>query len=585
MKLRTRIVFLIAVLIFTPLCAGPILPVHIEDNHGGSFFFFADTLDAEKEYHFLLFDEHADATAIPGSDHIRKKLYEYNHFSKDEVYAPLREKGVIQCYNWIEPLMPKPFARVTWIAPFPLTKKNQTELNVFVKNQLNAYMELEERQIEDLYPLYEIKNFLSLPDSDSFTLPVAASVDLDYFAEMPLEDAEREFKNILTYLLSIKQLEALSFSISRPYLKSDKQADRLLENVLREMSLVVNTKIHFEPYLEYKDTSLKAKSYFIQRKEVPYYSINNASDGVKGILYQKNNLFHTTYNAKKLDQLLNRYLNNNFVAEIENRNLSHAKFYSDEIFLLSLKEKPTENFNWYAVVPEHKSYNILGNHGFAENDPHYVTYREIQINSLSNKTKISKSDIKLLLDSNTDTGTIRLFCKSDTGLRSNMVRITFADSKTFPGEVLGISNLPYIFGGTFLRQDKLRGPDLYYGSECSTFLIYGLRQTGLEIPYVEPLRFKSFLRQHAKVTQFNAHMAISDSALVAISQEMIDRGLILHFGQHVAAVYNDRKPVGFLDKNDLVIHHLEGFPEITALKNLKHHKQSFLVMTPETDNQ
>ena len=53
-----------------------------------------------------------------------------------------------------------------------------------------------------------------------------------------------------------------------------------------------------------------------------------------------------------------------------------------------------------------------------------------------------------------------------------------------------------------------------------------------------------------------------------INAEDLDRGTIIHLGTHVAAVMEDRQPVGILDGNDLVAHQLGGTPEMLTLGEL-----------------
>ena len=53
-----------------------------------------------------------------------------------------------------------------------------------------------------------------------------------------------------------------------------------------------------------------------------------------------------------------------------------------------------------------------------------------------------------------------------------------------------------------------------------------------------------------------------------ISAEDLQRGVIVHLGTHVAAVMEDRQPVGILSENDLVAHQLGGAPEILTLGEL-----------------
>ncbi len=54
--------------------AGPILPVYVEDNHAGSFYRLAGSLNWSEQYQLVLFDRHSDASAVLGSDTIRDSL-------------------------------------------------------------------------------------------------------------------------------------------------------------------------------------------------------------------------------------------------------------------------------------------------------------------------------------------------------------------------------------------------------------------------------------------------------------------------------------------------------------------------------
>lgn len=52
------------------------------------------------------------------------------------------------------------------------------------------------------------------------------------------------------------------------------------------------------------------------------------------------------------------------------------------------------------------------------------------------------------------------------------------------------------------------------------------------------------------------------------SDEDAAEGLVIHFGSHVAALIEDRPPIGTLDASDLVVHQLEGVPEMLSLGEL-----------------
>src|SRR5215216_2281276 len=92
------------------------LPIYIEDNHAGTFYWLARNIDLDQPCTLILFDAHSDASGIFDSDKIRDALRSV--VSPQERQALLdrwRHTGAVQCFNWIEPLMPAPIARVIWV--------------------------------------------------------------------------------------------------------------------------------------------------------------------------------------------------------------------------------------------------------------------------------------------------------------------------------------------------------------------------------------------------------------------------------------------------------------------------------------
>src|ERR1043166_3864290 len=50
------------------------LPIYIEDNHAGTFYWLAENIDLDQSYTLILFDAHSDASGIFDSDKIRDSL-------------------------------------------------------------------------------------------------------------------------------------------------------------------------------------------------------------------------------------------------------------------------------------------------------------------------------------------------------------------------------------------------------------------------------------------------------------------------------------------------------------------------------
>jgi poly-gamma-glutamate synthesis protein (capsule biosynthesis protein) len=119
--------------------------------------------------------------------------------------------------------------------------------------------------------------------------------------------------------------------------------------------------------------------------------------------------------------------------------------------------------------------------------------------------------------------------------------------------------LPYLFGSGELSEDLDTGPETNLGADCANFVVYALRRQGQRVPWSDPKRLREHLDPLARcVTPGTAK----------ISAEDLQRGVIVHLGTHVAAVMEDREPVGILDENDLVAHQLAGAPEMLTLGQL-----------------
>jgi poly-gamma-glutamate synthesis protein (capsule biosynthesis protein) len=119
--------------------------------------------------------------------------------------------------------------------------------------------------------------------------------------------------------------------------------------------------------------------------------------------------------------------------------------------------------------------------------------------------------------------------------------------------------LPYLFGSGQLSDGSNTGPETSLGADCANFVVYALRQQGQRIPWSDPKQ----LRQHLDLVARSARPGIPK-----ITAEDLQRGTIVHLGTHVAAVIEDRNPLGILDENDLVAHQLPAAPEMVTLGQL-----------------
>src|SRR5215475_11717518 len=118
MKQRVAGICLAALLtaINSPARAANSLPIYIEDNHAGTFYWLAQTIDLDQPCTLILFDAHSDASGIFDSDKIRNALRNVASTRDCRILLERwRSKGTVQCFNWIEPLMPAPIEKVIWV--------------------------------------------------------------------------------------------------------------------------------------------------------------------------------------------------------------------------------------------------------------------------------------------------------------------------------------------------------------------------------------------------------------------------------------------------------------------------------------
>jgi hypothetical protein len=225
------------------------LPVYIEDSHAGSFYWIIQNLNLNRDVQLALIDAHSDSSEVFDSDTVRQKVLQAaTNGQVDDLVHKWRSRGVIQCFDWIEPLIPHPISKVWWVAPARRTQDRRE-----VREQINAHEMTAPREEGDLSNRYQITDLNRLT---KITDPVVVSIDLDYFA------TGGNLDRVLDPVLRIPGLQAITIAISRPYLASEDQAHRLLFEALRYLTRVVNLDIHYEPFVATgEDRSRKAKEF------------------------------------------------------------------------------------------------------------------------------------------------------------------------------------------------------------------------------------------------------------------------------------------------------------------------------------
>src|ERR1700755_2924163 len=82
--------------------AANVLPIYIEDNHAGTFYWLAQTIDLDQPCTLILFDAHSDASGIFDSDKIRAALRSVaSTQDRQTLLDRWRSKATIKCFNCI----------------------------------------------------------------------------------------------------------------------------------------------------------------------------------------------------------------------------------------------------------------------------------------------------------------------------------------------------------------------------------------------------------------------------------------------------------------------------------------------------
>src|SRR5712691_4063106 len=212
-----------------PPARAIILPIYIEDNHAGTFYWLAQNIDLDQSYTLILFDAHSDASGIFDSDKIRYALRNVaSAQDRQTLLDRWRSKGTVQCFNWIEPLMPAPIKKVIWVPAEKLSASQISEHRQQATALLDGHLEAAPRQSGSLREQYVVSDFEHLDKQIDPKQQLIVTIDLDYFAGLPAPEQEQAFARIWNFVIERPNLGAITFAISRPYLNSEHDADRLL---------------------------------------------------------------------------------------------------------------------------------------------------------------------------------------------------------------------------------------------------------------------------------------------------------------------------------------------------------------------
>ena len=545
--------------------AAPVsLPIYIEDSHAGSFHWLARQLDLDAEYTLVHFDAHSDASGIFDSDKLRERLRRVGSVDeRREVLDQWRRTGVIQCYNWIEPLMPAPISRAFWVPAATVPKRRATELEEKAVRQLDGHLEAAPRASDSFRGRYRVVGFDQLSAQLKEPGPVVVTIDLDYFAGMPAKRRSAEFERVWKFVTECRNLHAVTIAISRAYLKSEDEADELVRLALAASLSLPTATIQFEPFENVgNDRSLRAQELRSQKREVPAFTLANASEKLRALFLANRDRIAVGTEAAAWEKILGEWEKAapRVRLALENREPSTDNIWRlpvSEAGELELRTEPwdmaIERVEWIALTPEYPRCDVAANRGgeidFAKGAPPRPRWREVR---LPGRPAMATEDF----------GAMRVKARIAVGGRireTPVIEIRRFAGTGFRAAITEQFGLPYLFGSGELSDGPNTGPETGWGADCANFVVYAFRRQGRAIPWSNPKQLRKYLEPLRQSV---------GTGEAAVSDQDIANGLIVHLGSHVAAVMEDRPPAGILDSSDLVAHQLEGLPEMLSLGQL-----------------
>jgi poly-gamma-glutamate capsule biosynthesis protein CapA/YwtB (metallophosphatase superfamily) len=555
--------------------AAPIaVPIYIEDSHAGSFYWLARQLDLDAEYTLVHFDAHSDASAIFDSDKVRERLRRVSSLEeRRRLLEQWRERGAIQCYNWIEPLMPAPISRMIWVPGPTLSKTSATERQEKAVRQFDGHLEAAPRQSQSFRERCRVLGFDQLPGELKDGGPIVVTIDLDYFAEVPADQRVNEFERVWKFVAECRNLRAVTIAISRPYLKNDADADDLARLALAASLSLPTATIQFEPFANVgPDRSLRAREFQVRRQEVPTFRLENASEKLRALLLANRERISVETETASWTRRLEGWEKEapKLRLAVKGHEPSTDNIWrvpANDAAEVELRTEPWDaavgRIEWIAVTPEYARCNLTANRadeiGFASGAPPRPRWRETK---LPGKERTLSLGVARRATATEELGAIRVKARVEIGGRVRetvSIEIRRFAGAGFRAAITEQFGLPYLFGSGELSDGSNTGPETGFGADCANFVVYALRRQGRVVPWSNPKQLRKYLEPLAQ------NIRPGDAK---ISDADIAGGLLVHLGNHVAAVMEDRPPLGVLDRGDLVAHQLEGVPEILSLGQL-----------------
>jgi hypothetical protein len=551
------------------LCAGAAgLPVFLSDNHAESFGWISRRFDLDARHLLVLVDAHSDASACERSEEMRERLRRVNsEAERRKRVEDWRRSGRLQAFNWIEPLMPRPVESVIWVAGEQLDARRAEALRRQAGSLCDGRLEIEPRSAGKLASRWQVVDLERLSGWEPGLRPVILSLDLDFFAGMEPGRAGRLMDELWIRAMGWPGLAGVCVSVSRPWLESDDEADRLVAELVlragrtRGARLVIDSSIDDRP-----DRSLRAGEF--EPGMVPRWDFHAASGRVMAAVTAMGGRCSRIDRGRQSTAPPLAGPAGEIVAEGIERDL-------DGVWRCAVGEAPVlrvrgaaGRVRWLRLEPANDAVDLLPETGLGKgfsDDPARWVYESCH--------GLGESDDGALPGERWARGAGRYRIAAEierdgSWLPLPPAEIRLAEGTGFRGALSECLRMPYVFGVAEVRDGGWSGVDSGWGSDCSNLLVHGWRRCGIPVEWGDPGRLRGQLRR------------VDGEEFGANATELVERGVAVDFGRHVAALWEDVEPRGRLDAADILLHHLGGRPELATLGEVSQGRPPYSLWTP-----
>lgn len=255
--------------------------------------------------------------------------------------------------------------------------------------------------------------------------------------------------------------------------------------------------------------------------------------------------------------------------------LSAQHVNKEAVYYLTNKDisliKNSASGSWYEVKPVLKTYS-----NFMKRSRNFV-----ELDMISYKTKKISSEKSFNIAKYVKEHGYGTYYFSQHTLKSHIasykalhlmkkykiIQVVYRSDSSYIGFLHELLRTPFIW--LPLNTGKYHQTDKRIGSDCVSFVIYGMRRSGYSIPYTHPYRVIKYFKSIAHGPLYPDKSGLYKSQggrVVSIKKSGLKKGDIIYFKKHVAIFYKDTGKIGVLDKDDILFHSLRKGPHYSTIE-------------------